>query len=521
VNNGGNPVTPAQAYARRLAQRRESARPLARRDAQIANARLFVFVSGLVVVWAAFEAKRISGWWLIAPILVFGALVLVHEQVIHRHRRITAGIAFYEAGLARLEDHWSGAGTPGANFLDEHHPYTADLDLFGRGSVFERLCTARTSGGEATLARWLCDPATAPTIHERQRAVAELAPLLDLREELALAGADIRSQVDGKALEAWAVAPPQLAFPWLPVVAAVLATATVATAISGWLSGNLRPLTAAVAAEGLLVLGVRRRVSRVIHSVDRPRSDLTLIAGMLALLERQKFRSPRLVELCSALDAHGLSASRQIDGLRRRVDLLDYRRNMIFGPVAALLLWGTQCAVRIEAWRRRHGPAVGKWLGVVGELEALVSLANYAYENPEDIFPEIVSQRPCFKAKALGHPLLPRTQCVPNDIELDLRTQALIVSGSNMSGRCQCGAGPGGRHGPGAGVAALSNSGGRLHSPPRLAPGGNIGLLRRDCPAAKNRRSHRRIAAAGFPARRDPARHQLPRPPVGRPSHRP
>src|SRR5207245_2048455 len=100
-----------------------------------------------------------------------------------------------------------------------------------------------------------------------------------------------------------------------------------------------------------------------------------------------------------------------------------------------LLLWTTRVALAAADWRRSAGPALGRWVEVVGAAEALSSLATYAHENPSDIYPDIVPPGPLFEVVGLGHPLLPRGQCVPNDVALTADVRLLVVSGSNMAGK--------------------------------------------------------------------------------------
>src|SRR5262249_7655023 len=117
------------------------------------------------------------------------------------------------------------------------------------------------------------------------------------------------------------------------------------------------------------------------------------------------------------------------------IDWLQSARNGVFLPLALLLLWHSQMALSFEAWRGRTGHAMRRWLTAIGTIEAFSSLAGYAYENPDDPFPEVVSGAPCFDAKELGHPLLPRDRCVRNDVRLGGDVSVLVVSGSNMSGK--------------------------------------------------------------------------------------
>ena len=104
----------------------------------------------------------------------------------------------------------------------------------------------------------------------------------------------------------------------------------------------------------------------------------------------------------------------------------------------AIAIEVTQIAIGIERWRAKYGHQIARWLEALAELEALNSLASYAYEHPDDPFPELPELddgAPCYDGAQLGHPLIPAARCVRNDVRLDARRQLLIVSGSNMSGK--------------------------------------------------------------------------------------
>src|SRR5207245_104280 len=146
--------------------------------------------------------------------LAFAVAVVWYDRVNRALYRSGRAVAFYQLGLARLDESWPGRGQQGARFLAEKHAYAADLDLFGRGSLFELLCTARTRTGEDTLAAWLLGPADAAEVRARQEAVAELRPQLDLREDLALLGADVPVGIDFDAVAAWGAAAPLLTPRW-------------------------------------------------------------------------------------------------------------------------------------------------------------------------------------------------------------------------------------------------------------------------------------------------------------------
>src|SRR5262249_44459954 len=135
----------------------------------------------------------ISGWWLLLPIAVFIGLASRHDRIRELGRRAQRAVTFYEKGLGRLEDRWIGTSDPGRAFFDEAHPYAVDLDIFGKGSLFELISLARTRSGEQALALWLKTAASHGEINKRQQAVEELRNNLDLREDIAVLGADVRA----------------------------------------------------------------------------------------------------------------------------------------------------------------------------------------------------------------------------------------------------------------------------------------------------------------------------------------
>jgi hypothetical protein len=431
------PADPRAEYLLRLAARRADAEAAGRRASRLSNARLAVFSAGLGMAWLALGADRLSPHALWAPALAFLALVLWHDRVLRRRRAAERAAAWYDDGLARLDARFAGRGNPGERFRDAHHPYADDLDLFGAGGLFELLCRARTTAGEATLAGWLLAPAAPEVVRERQGAVAELRDALDLREQLALVGEQVAAGLHADALAGWGEAAPSPAPPVLRAALLALAALSAALAVGLILGAPLLVPWLAVLATGAGVgATLRARVRRTLREIDAPARDLALLAQLLARLESLDPRSPRLVALRAAVSVEGARpASRAIARLELLAQLLDARRNQLFAPIGAALFWTTQTALALDAWRARHGPSLRRWIEAVGELEALASLASHAFEHPGDVEPELAPGPPLFEARDAGHPLLAESRCVRNDVRLDARTRVLLVSGSNMSGK--------------------------------------------------------------------------------------
>lgn len=431
-----DPADPRSHHREQLSARRARAARLDRRHLWLSRGRLAVAAAfaALAIAWWQDAA---SAWWLIAPAALFAALAVMHDRVLAARRLAHRGADWHELGLARLEDRWVGRGEAGERFRDADHPYALDLDIFGRGSLFELLTTARTAAGEETLARWLLSGADAGMVRRRQAAVRDLAGRTLFREDLYVLGADVRAGVESAALIAWATAPAaRLAARGPRVGAAVLAAAVLAAAaaaLAGLVSWLL-PLGLA-AANALAGMLAGRPIGRVLHGAAVPARELEVLAAVLARVQREPFAAEPLQQFAAALGGAGdpVRAARQ---LARPVQMHEWQHNLIFAPFAASLLWGLQCAAAVEAWRARHGPAVEGWLQSAGEIEALASLAAYHFGRPDDPFPELVEDAaPVYAGEQLAHPLLPRAAAVANDVALGAEPQLLVVSGSNMSGK--------------------------------------------------------------------------------------
>jgi hypothetical protein len=425
-----------QIYRDRVEQQQTLEAARNRQHALLGNSRLAVAAAAALVAWSAFGARAISPIWLGIPLVIYIGLAVWHDRVLQARRRASRTIAFYQRGIARLTESWQGAGEEGTRFGTPDHPYQADLDLFGRGSLFQLLSTARVRAGEETLARWLLAPAPPAEVRSRQEAVRELTPRLDLREQLAIVGEDVAAGVHPELLVSWGTAPAVPVAAWERYGARLLSLSTVVLLII-WFGWNVAAPAAVVALllELVFALRARSRVHAILESAEEPAHDLTLLSGVLALFEAQSFESDKLRSLRTALDETGQPASRRIAQLQRLIDLTESRHNQFFAPIAAVLLWATQCAFALERWRNHSGRHLSVWLEVIGQFEALCSLASHAYEHPDDTFPGLVVTETLFDAEGLAHPLIAESRAVRNDVRLGSDRKLLVVSGSNMSGK--------------------------------------------------------------------------------------
>ena len=441
---------PKSEYGARLEALQQSQSHLDRRHKMLGGVNLAIALVGVVVLGWTMDLRSVSILWVLVPGAALAISATIHARVLRARRKGDRAIAFYRRSLARLEDRWMGMGETGEHFLDPAHPYSRDLDLFGKGSLFELLCTARTGAGEKVLAQWLLSPATVEEIHARHAAVSDLRPRLELREDLAALGEDVRSKVHPDVLASWAEAAPVLKSTLARIVGFALAGVWLFSIVA-WFGWGWWELAIASSALNLFFnsrfservqeivpdLGVLASPEgRKLPSTEDVARDLAVLTVVLERLEPERFSAPKLVDLQAALKVGGLLPSRAIAKLGRLVDYMESRRNPVVGVLDPLIFWSLQIAFAIDAWRTRYGPSIRGWLAAVGEMEALCALAAYSYEHPADTLPEFVPQEQgLFEAKDFAHPLLPEAKAIRNDLTLGGDLRLIIISGPNMAGK--------------------------------------------------------------------------------------
>jgi hypothetical protein len=448
----GSVSDPKAEYSRRLHSYLQIAAAKNRIHIQIGNLKLAVVAAGLVVAYLSFGRHAFSSEWLWAPIAAYATLSAIHQRVIRARTRAETAAAMYKRGIARIEDRWAGTGQTGDRFRDPEHVYAGDLDLFGRGCLFELLSTARLPMGENQLATWLKTPSTRSEILDRQKLVAELRDKLDLQHDLAAIGEEVRTRLNPESLVGWAEGKREMPGAIWPFAAVFLALAFIGSFAWSIAYLNYWPVLCVLVLEIIFRRALHHRAHHVNEGVSCNAEGLLLFADVLQRLEREPFSSARLQSLIAQLGRDGTKASRSIRQLAQIEYWIDAHHSLMGHLLELPLLYSIQTAFAAEWWRRRHGARMRASVDTVGEIEALLSLATYSYEHPADPFPEFVDaatagsssrasgasdldERGFFDGVNLGHPLIAAANCVRNSVRLDDATRVLLVSGSNMSGK--------------------------------------------------------------------------------------
>lgn len=434
-----NQQNPRTEYEQRLASRAADVQAFVKESDRFSTWRGFVFLAAVGILLASTLGEILSAQWLFVPAIAFIVLVILHARCIRRLKRARLAEAYYRTALDRLDDKWIDVRPTGEEYYDPQHMYAGDLDLLGRGSLFQLICAARTKLGEETLARWLLGPAETSVIRARQQSVEELRNELDFRETLELLEAETHSEIEQTHLADW-VGQPLISIPaplqWASMITGIFAALSVISWLFSWT--GIAPIVVAIIIQVCLLFFVGPQIRELLSQTDEVRDGLPVLSDVLSLIEQREFNSPHLQSIIAALQTDGVPPSKSIAQLRRYIQgLNNCFRNQFSAPLTILLGIPFHYLSAIERWLKRVGPHCPEWLAAVGEFEALCSLAGHAYEHPTDPFPEIVepTEGPCFEGTSLGHPLIPEHQVVRNDVTLNSQDRLLMISGSNMSGK--------------------------------------------------------------------------------------
>jgi ABC-type multidrug transport system fused ATPase/permease subunit len=446
-------VTPAELrelYETRLARARSEAELWAARSRRVSNLRgaTFLVLGGALIAVFVGSEPVLAGALAFASFVAFVAFVAWHGRILAREDAASRAAAVNSDAVLRATGRFRELVEDGQRFQALEHPYADDLDLFGKGSLYQRVAVAHTRFGEDALARFLREPASPAVIERRQAAVRALAPELDRRQHFEALSFAVGSGAQRDTQKKRPVPDPARLIEW-----AESRTGVSSDAIATW-GARLVPLVtlagfvlwtrgappfvmlAALLVHFYLLFRASQHTSRAFTACSSTEGAFRSYGPMLRLVETLALDAELLAELKARLVAGGNPPSTAMARLERILGWFELRHNGLVYPIVNLVtLWDIHCTLALERWREGVRSAIADWFAVLGEVEALSSLAGLAHDEPDFCFPEVRANGPLFVAEALGHPLIPSERRVTNDVSLETKGKALLVTGSNMSGK--------------------------------------------------------------------------------------
>lgn len=431
---------PREHYQKRYDRYGKLAKKLARNADRISNLRLFVFIGGCGLGIVLHRTLFLSLGALLLAALSFVYLVIRHNRVLGTKGYVLALFSINENSLKRLEGKWTSFPDAGEDNKDDNHAYATDLDIFGRGSLFQWLNSTQTIFGRKRLKEVLTQQSDYPEgIRQRQDAILELSGKCTWRQRFIAEGMISTNKLtDAEPLLNWSAEIHEFyCKPTAKVVFRIMPLVTTLLIIFYYTTSLVHfywPLLALLV-QALILFSFSKERSRALNAVFKYEGSIKVYYRMLCLLEKKRFSTDLLRKLQSQLRCKdNIPAYVQVEKLAKIADFIASRGNAIFLIINIITLWDFQCMIALEGWKKRSGQLLPKWLHTIGEMEALISLAVIAHDHPKWVIPKIVQGPPSLMAEALGHPLL-STERVTNDLNLQSSSGILLITGSNMSGK--------------------------------------------------------------------------------------
>lgn len=454
--------TPEEKYKKRVEVYKKKLELYTGKSSTTGNYKLLVFFTGMIGAAVLFFFKLYI--LMAAVILLFGGLFaylsIIHNRYIKNKNYYYAMFQINQMCLKRAVGEWNEFSDIGEEFLNPQHNYTYDLDIFGKGSLFQMLNMTATYSGRHKLAELLLNPMeNKEEIYKRQEALQELAKKLIFRHRLFSNGLTLNkntiltdnNESDKKRKKTlldtmnklddvytWAKEEKSLyTSPKYKLLIFGLPVLSFCMLILGII--RLVPVYVPIVLYLLqfIMIGFRAQSrNKDFELVEKHSDTLKVYKSLLRLFETEKFSSNYVNSLKNNLkDDYGNPAWKQIEKLSKIWELIANRYNLMHIFVNTAVLWDFHCLAALENWKKSGGKHVERWFDTIGEVEALCSLSLMCHDNPAYIMPRICEENtPQIEALRLGHPLLTKArEC--NDITVSSKEPILLITGSNMSGK--------------------------------------------------------------------------------------
>lgn len=432
-------MNPESHYTERLSLTKGQLQQVKKQIFRISMLRLTLFIAGVAGIYFFFSQTPLLIVCICLTFLPFFILVKVHNRLFIRKEWLETQARIIQEELQALSGDYSSF-EDGKEYVNPEHPYSFDLDIFGRRSLFQSINRTCTFFGKVRLAEWLQNHLhEKASIEKRQEMVREISEHTLFREQFRVAGLVHHSQSsNAEKIQAWSQSPAQYlhagwvkAFIWgVPVINSLL----LITSLAGWTSFSWLGLSFGIFL--VLSFGIIKRATYIQETYGKQLKSLNGYARLIALAKAEDWKSAGMQELMERFNLNGQSPIQALQQLSKELDRLDLRNNQfLYVLLEGSIFFQLQEIVRIERWKVRYGQHISEWLETVGELDTLCSLGTFAYNHPQYTYPELTEKPFCFLATQMGHPLMPASQCVKNDATIPSRPFFLIITGANMAGK--------------------------------------------------------------------------------------
>lgn len=419
---------------------------------RISLLRLFIFVISSIILIYLFRSNLITPILIVFPlsILCFGVAITHHNRTAFLKKHTAFLKAINESEILREKCNLEEFDT-GHKFINQNHPYSSDLDIFGQHSVFQLVNRTTTESGMILLSEWLSEPALSYEIHDRQKAIKELSQKLDWRQDFQASGMHFQNiKSDYYKLFNWVAAPVVLLkyrriYIAVAIILSALSFLTLYFSILYLRYIYLLPFITVLFVNYIFLRKVKTIADDIVYTSQENINILRAYQTLIDKIESESFKSKKLCQLQSILIKSKFSASAEINSLCRLLDFSQQRGinsmkipikgNAFYSILNSFLLLDIYLIIGVEKWKSKNKAFLKSWSEVVSEFEVINSLAGFCYSNPSYTFPEITEKNNYLHFESLGHPLINSNDRVCNNFHSEGQGDVVMITGSNMGGK--------------------------------------------------------------------------------------
>lgn len=430
----------ADTYRKIISETQEKTNKLQKQIYNISTIRLVLFVAGIagiIYFWS-------YPWYILATVaaltfIPFLILIKYHNKLFYKRDYLEKKQEINQQELNAI-NYDTSEFDGGSEFIDSSHLYTYDLDIFGDHSLFQYINRTSTDLGKNELAEWFnTHLKNKEEIVLKQEAVKELTPELKFRQRFRIRGLLYKGEkADEQEINEWANSPSYYrSRPFLralPAIITIINAVCILLAILNIIPFSLWGIVFVCCA--IFSFGFSKGITKVQTMYGKKLQILGTYAHLIQLIENIDVQSSYLIQIKSLVGDNKKTASQSVQKLTKLMNALDQRNNMMIAVILnGLFFWELKQMMKIELWKEEYASALPEWLKAIAQMDAICSLATFAYNHPGYVYPEILNKPFELKSKSMGHPLMNRDICVCNDIDMEKRRDFIIITGANMAGK--------------------------------------------------------------------------------------
>ena len=396
--------------------------------------RLTIFILSVVSIYLFFENTLLSAVTLIVGGSGFYFLVVKYSKEKLEKNLLNCKIEINQTEIAVISGNFSFL-PKGNEYLNSNHHFSHDIDLFGENSFFQYLNRTSTTDGSSMLANIMTENHTL-SINKKQEAIKELSEKVKWRQHFSALISMVKTEISSEKIigffRNYKNVFSKIALS-LPISFSIISLLFIVLAFF-----EILPFKGLVIwfFVGLIVTSLFLKKTQNLYSnASKAKDTFRQYYLVLQEIENTEFSSNILKEKQKEIHSENKKASSIFNEFSKALDAFDQRNNLLIASLGnAFFLWELRCAIKVEKWINEYSHNVEQWVDVITFFDAKNSLANFCFNHPTYVFPEIVKDSSIINSQKLGHPLLNLENRIDNDFEID-KNSFLIVTGANMAGK--------------------------------------------------------------------------------------